>query len=185
MKKLLYISVVLVFLSIIASAQKLLPVIKSGTVINLVVTDYNKVIPIIVTIKNAGDTLTLAWKVAGTTLKGAAPDITRYFTQPHKKGVDLQRLQNDETFISVSRTMYQRFLNSHQKTLIYQGITYSNAMNNTKNFLLNGRYIDATYLESKEKRFQLWMLNYAPFPLILQADNPLSGINYKVISIIN
>lgn len=183
----LYSLTLLVFFSTIVSAQKLTPVIKPGTVINMVVTDHGLVIPVSVTIKNTGDTLNLAWeetKTAANKKDFYADRITRLFTQPHQEGVASARFQNDETFISVSRTLYKRFLNSGKKTLLYQNNFYSNAMdNNTTDFTLEGRFVDATYLETKDGKYQLWLLNYAPFPLILQTKNPLLNLSYKVVSI--
>jgi len=185
MKK-IYILLIPAFLTLTTYAQKPTPVIKAGTIINMVVTDNGIIVPVSITIKNTGDTLNLAWaetKAYANTKSYYTDRITRYFTQPHKEGVASQRFQNDETFVSVSRAMYKRFLNSHKKTLTYQGVLYLNAMERDSNFNLQGRFINATYMASKDQKYKMWVLDYPAFPLILQTTNPLLGISYKVISI--
>lgn len=166
-------------------AQAFTPVIKAGTVVNIIVTDHGKTVPVSVTIKNPGDTLNISWKPTGKIVKGMLPeDITRYFTQPHQEGVASERFQNDETFISASRNLYKRFVNSDKKTLLYQGIYYMSNMSYHDSFILDGRpVINAIYLETKDRQYKIWVLNNAAFPLILQNTNPLLGISFKVVSI--
>lgn len=185
MKK-LYFLLIPFFLTLSAYAQKITPVIKSGTVINIVVTDNGLVVPVSVTLKDIGDTLKLAWTETRSNAKvksSYAGRITRYFTQPHQEGVASERFQNDETFVSVSRTMYQRFLNNKKKSLTYQGVYYLNAMEYNSNFALQGRFVNATYMTTKDKKYKMWVLDNPAFPLILETTNPLTGISYKLISI--
>jgi len=185
MKK-LYLLLLSLFLTLTAYTQKLTPVIKPGTVINIVVSDHGLVIPVTVDIKNTGDTLKLAWKESPSNIniKSSYEDrITRYFTQPHQEGVASERFQNDETFISVSRAMYKRFLNNDKKSLTYQGVIYLNAMERDSNFILQRESVNATYMTTRDGKYKMWVLDNPAFPLILETTNPLLGIGYKLISI--
>lgn len=182
----LYFLLISLFFTLSAYTQKITPVIKPGTVVNIVVTDNGLVVPVTTTIKDIGDTLKLAWKQTQSTVntKSAyAERITRYFTQPHQEGVASERFQNDETFISVSRIMYKRFLNNNKKSLTYQGVIYLNAMESDSNFALQGRFVNATYMTTRDKKYKMWVLDNPAFPLILETTNPLTGISYKLISI--
>lgn len=80
--------------------------------------------------------------------------------------------------------MYKKFLDNNKKSLIYQGITYFPDWDkDNADFILDGKVINAKYMTSKNGQYKMWVLDYAPFPLVLQAINPLFGFSYKVVSV--
>lgn len=184
MKKLY--SLLLFILPFVASnAQQIAPVIKPGTTIDILLNDQGQEVPIRITVKHLGDTLNFSWqenyanatsakgkKISPKEKKGAA-DISKYFIQPHQEGIPAVRLQNDETLITLSKAAYQNLI--EKKKVTYKGRQYL-IIPDKSEFKVQHTSLNATYLQTDNYRDNMWVLNDADFPLILEIKtNPLLG----------
>jgi hypothetical protein len=170
MKKLLF-TCCLLLLTSLAFAQKKMPELKEGTLINSVVLIEGQEIPLQIFIKKLNNPFTLTWEVSGfgsgsfEMSDKALESATKMFvtTQPD---LGVTKLQDDETFLLISKKAFQAFVN--EKEFIYSGLKFKQSTN-PKSIKIGGQEIDAFHVVSNQGNIELWVLNNPNFPLILQS----------------
>jgi hypothetical protein len=170
-----------------AFAQKYVPVIKEGTVLNY--DGFSKAlgqhIPLILTIKSLGDPFSLQWYVDnyGTgifEIPAAAIDSgTRLvIRQPDPDGVT--KMKNDETLIVISKSTFGSLVKDNAFKLNGQKFTVTA---DTATYKINDKAADIFHATSENGKSELWILNNPDFPLVYKAKNVTRGVDFTLTGI--
>lgn len=171
MKKIIFTLIAFVF-SVALYAQKTLPEIKTGTVLNCSAYVQGQEFPLLLTLKSIAGPVSFAWAVDGYgegTFEMTAKSLEsgskfHVTTQP---ALGATKLADDETFGIISKSAYKALID--KKVFAYNGINFKIQTPDSKPMKLNGKEADATHVISEDGKMELWILNNATFPLILQS----------------
>jgi hypothetical protein len=183
MKK-IYLALLCTFLTTAAMSQKVLPQIKTGTIMLMELDFHGQPLQLTVTYKGMGDPMNISWDVGtmgGTynmSAKGLASGTRLNADQPQPDAVTA--LTDEETFLCISKAAYQSLVKN--KTFDYSGLTFK-VKDNSDGFKLDGKLADATYVSTADGKATIWILNNPDMPVILAITGNPSGINNKITAI--
>ncbi|TKC08091.1 hypothetical protein FA048_13095 [Pedobacter polaris] len=171
MKKIIFTLIAFIF-SIAVYAQKILPEIKVGTVLHCSAYVEGQAYPLLLTIKSMSGPVSIAWAVNGygegtfeMTAKSLESGSKVYVpTQPASGAT---KLSDEETFGIISKTAYKSLID--KKAFPYSGINFKIKASDSSPMKLGGKEVDATHVVSEDGKMELWILNNAAFPIILQS----------------
>lgn len=178
MKKIMLTLCFLGFLSI-AYAQKAMPEIKAGTTLGATVYVQGQEVPVLFTIKRVEAPITFAWYVDGygegqfeISQKGYESGKGIYMEQPPQ---GTTKLSDSETYGLISKEAYKSLVDT--KSFVYNSIKFKAKETGLKPMKLAEKEVDATQVASEDGKVELWILNNASFPLILQT----AGLGLDVV----
>jgi hypothetical protein len=168
-------------------AQKYVPTIKEGTVLNY--DGFSKAlgqhIALTLTIKSLGDPVNIQWDVNGYgtgTFEIPAMAIDSgtklVIKQPDPDGVT--KMKNDETLILISKATFGRLVKNNAFELNGQKFTVNT---DTATYRINDRAADVFHAVSENGKGELWVLNNPDFPLIYKAKSVTRGIDFTLTGI--
>jgi hypothetical protein len=168
-------------------AQKYVPVIKEGSVINY--DAYSKGlgqhVPLILTIKSLGDPVKIQWDVDGYgtgsfEIPAMALDSGSKLVikQPDPDGVT--KMKNDETLMIISKATFGSLVKNNAFQLNGQKFTVST---DTTAYKINDKTADIFHAVSENGKGELWVLNNPDFPLIYKAKSVTRGVDFTLTGI--
>jgi hypothetical protein len=186
MKKIV-LSSFLILLTALVSAQKYIPVIKAGTVLNYeaFLRNVGQRVPITLTVKTIGDPTDIAWSVAGLgtgvfSVSGKAQDSGTKLAIKEPSSGNVTRLKDDETFLTVSKTVFNSLVNNQPFEL--NGMKFA-LVADTTTYKINNKVAPILHAIGDNKKSQLWVLNNVDFPLICGEVAIAKGIDMTLLSI--
>jgi hypothetical protein len=158
--------------SVAVYAQKTLPEIKVGTVFNCSAYVQGQEFPLSLAVKSIAGPVSIAWTVEGYG-EGTFEMTTKALESATKMAVVTQpslganKLPEDETFGIISKEAYKTL--ADKKAFTYSGVNFKVKSPDTSPMKIGGKEIDATHVVSEDGKVELWVLNNAAFPFILQS----------------
>ncbi len=168
MKKIIFTLLSLSFF-ISASAQKVLPEIKAGTMLFSSVYTQGQELPLILTVKSITAPVVLAWSVENfgdgafeINEKALQSGTGMFMGQP---GMGTTKLGDTETYGIISKAAFKSLIDN--KSFSYNGTTFKVKTPDSNPMKLGGKEIDVIHVVN-EGKIELWILNNANLPLVLQ-----------------
>lgn len=176
MKKIFGLAII-ALLSTSVYAQKYVPVIKVGTVINYSanVKSLGQTFPLTLTVTNLSDPLRLKWNVPqlGT---GSFEMTAKALESGNKMGIkepavdDVTKLKDNETLGVLSKATFTAITTT--KTIELNGQTYNVIPDpNTDPYLINDKAADIIYAATANGKNKIWVLNNPDFPLVVRVQS--------------
>ena len=151
-------------------AQKYIPVIKQGTVINYDAysVGLGQHIPLVLTVKSLGDPVVLQWDVEGygtgtfeIPAKAMQTGTKLVFKQPNPDGVT--KLKDNETIIVLSKAIFNSLVTD--KAAEVNGLKVK-VVADTASYKINNKPADVFHAATGNGKYEIWVINNADFPLI-------------------
>ena len=170
-----------------AFAQKYVPVIKEGTVINYDAfsTALGQHIPLILTIKSLGDPVKIQWNVEGygtgsfeIPAKAMESGTKLVIKQPDPDGVTT--LNDNETIIVLSKSIFNSMVKDKAFELNKQKFTVTT---DTASYKINDKQADVFHAISDNGKSELWVINNPDFPLIFRGKSVTRGVDFTLTGI--
>jgi hypothetical protein len=169
-------------------AQKYIPVIKIGTVMNYTahLRNSGQNIPISLTIKSTGDPMNVQWYVDGLgtgvfSISAKAQESGTKVAIRTPQDDDITKLKDDETFVTVSKAIYTSMAANQPFEL--NGIKFNVVANDTTVYKINNKIAPVLHATSANGKGQLWVLNNPDFPLICGEMMIAKGIDLTLMSV--
>lgn len=186
MKKLFLITIM--FLSAYtAFAQKMVPQIKNGTVLNYTAyaRAFGQSLPAVLTITDLNVPLRIKWMITG--LGTGTFEISAKAIQSGNKmalrepGFDeVTKLKDNETLAFLSKDTFTSLRDN--KAFELNGLKFK-VEEGVPAFQLDGKELDTFYAVSEKGKTKLWVLNNPDFPLICKIEGTPQGIDLTLNSI--
>ncbi|WP_345949087.1 MULTISPECIES: hypothetical protein [unclassified Mucilaginibacter] len=186
MKKLLLI-LTCAAITLTANAQKYVPQIKAGTVLNYTANAraMGQTLPAILTISELNAPMRIKWVISG--LGTGMFEISAKAIQSGNKmalrepGFDaVTKLKDNETLAFLSKDTFNSLLTN--KAFELNGQTFTVTESATP-YVLDGKETDTFYAVTKNGKTKLWILNSADFPLICKIEGAPQGIDLTLNSV--
>ena len=186
MKKLFTITALTV-LSISAWAQKLVPQIKTGTVLNYTANAraMGQTLPAILTISDLNAPLRIKWVING--LGTGTFEISAKAIQSGTKmalrepGFDeVTKLKDNETIGFLSKDTFTALVTNKAFELNGQKFTVTA---DAPAYVLDGKEVDSFYAVTANGKTKMWVLNNPDFPLICKIEGTPQGIDLSLNSV--
>lgn len=176
-----------IFLYYSASAQKYLPTIKEGTVMN-----YN--VKSRATGQPAGISLTIVSFTSPVKIKWDIPFVGNGFFEMSAKSLqsatktlaeepqpdEVTTMKDDETLLILSKDTYNSMVNNRK--FLLNGYTFV-VQTDTAAFKINKKDADVFYAVSTKGNRKIWVLNNPNFPLICKAVKVTNLIDFELTAI--
>ena len=186
MKKLIIITACS-FLSFSAWAQKYIPQIKNGTVLNYTanVRAMGQSLPTILTITEINAPLRIKWLING--LGTGTYEVSAKAIQSGTKMAlrepgfeEVTKLKDNETIGFISKDVFNNLLTAKAFELNGQKFTVTDG---APAYVLEGKETDTFYAVSANGKTKLWILNNPDFPLICKIEGAQQGIDLVLNSV--
>ena len=179
----------LVFSTILTAtfAQKYIPVIKTGSVLNfsIYLKNMGQNADLNLTVTSLKDPITLHWNVPGygggefempvKSLENAKKTV---LSPPAPDGVT--KINTDETLMVLSKALYAEATNT--KAFELNSIKYT-IIPDTAVYKINDKVTDIFHAVSADKKSEIWVLNSPDYPIICQARGVTKGIDFYLTSV--
>ncbi|RZK54665.1 MAG: hypothetical protein EOO91_15550 [Pedobacter sp.] len=170
MKKIIFTLVACVF-CVAGYAQKTLPEFKVGTILTCNAYVQGQEFPLLLSVKSISGPVSIGWAVEGygegtfemTTKALESATKLAGVTQP---ALGATKLSDDETFAIISKVAYKMLID--KKAFTYSGLNFK-VKSPASAMKIGGKEVDATHVVSEDGKIELWVLNNAAFPFILQS----------------
>jgi hypothetical protein len=186
MKK-LSLSILLLFASFCAFAQKYLPRIKEGSVLTYTAESRNsgQSAQVTLTIASLAYPVKIKWDIpgVGTGLFAMGAKSMQSATKTIAQEPDpdiVTTLDTDKTLIVISKDAYKSMID--QKTFVLNGYTF-HAQADTSTFSINDQVAKVTYATTLKGHHEIWILNNPDFPLICKAHRVTPYIDFWLSAI--
>ncbi len=168
-------------------AQKYIPVIKAGTVLNYSVTLKNmgQNIQLDLTFNSLTDPIKMQWNVPGygtgsfeMPIKALETGKKIVLSPPTPDGVT--KMKNDETLLVLSKALYNDAVNN--KAFELNGFQFA-VITDTATYKINNKVTDILHAVSANGKNEIWILNSPDYPLICQGKGVTRGIDFYLTGI--
>lgn len=154
-------------------AQKLTPEIKQGTVLLATAMVNGQEFPLTLTVNKVADPFTLGWSVQGYgdgafEMASTALENGNSFFVSSQPALGATKLGANETFGIISKSAYKGLIEA--KTFTYGGLKFKIKTPETSPVKMGDKELDVTHVVSEDGKIELWILNNASFPLIIQSS---------------
>jgi hypothetical protein len=186
MKQLLF-ALGLLILTSAAFAQKYIPTIKTGSVLNysIYMKNMGQNAELDLTITALTDPIKMQWSVPGygtgvfeMPLKSLESGRKTILSPPEPDGVT--KMGNDETLMVLSKALYSDA--TKNKAFELNGIKF-NIVADTATYRINNKPTDILHAVSADNKSGIWILNNPDYPIICQGVNITKGIDFYLTSI--
>ncbi|MCZ4245543.1 hypothetical protein [Pedobacter punctiformis] len=184
MKKMMTICFCLI-ICIGANAQKSVPEIKPGSIMNAMALVNGQEFPLVLTVNSLTAPLSIGWSVDGYgegafEMSAKAVDNATKLLNVTQPALGVTKLADDETFCILSKEAYKSLVD--QKTFTYNGIKLKiKSPDDATQFKINGKDTDVSHVVSEDDKLHLWILNNAALPLIVQSTGLTTDITISEI----
>jgi len=160
-------------------AQKTVPEIKLGTVMYASAFVQGQEFPLVLTVKSITVPVSIGWSVEGYgegAFEMSAKSVESgtqllAVTQP---ALGVTKLSDTETFGIISKSAFK--ILSDTKAFTYSGVKFKVKSPETAVLKISGKEIDAFHVISEDGKEELWILNNAAFPFIVQSVGQATDI---------
>jgi hypothetical protein len=154
-----------------AFAQKSLPELKKGTVLEASGYMNGQQFPLTFTIKSLASPASLGWAVDGYgegtfEMSDKALDSAMKMMVGSQPSQGVTKLADDQTYGLISKSAYKTLIDT--KALTYSGVKFK-VKADAKPMKINGKDADVTYIVSEDGKLEYWILNNPAFPIIVQS----------------
>jgi hypothetical protein len=186
MKK-LFLSFTLTLIYASLFAQKYIPTIKAGTILNYSVALKNmgQNIDLSLTFTSLGDPIKMQWNVPGYGTGGfemAAKALETgkkiVLSPPEPDGIT--KLKDDETILVLSKSVYGDAVKN--KAFELNGFKFA-VIADTATYKINNKITDIIHAVATNGKNEIWILNNPDFPIICQGKGVTRGIDFYLTSI--
>jgi hypothetical protein len=170
--------------------EKYAPVIKQGTKFRyFVLTTDGQSVPFIASFDSvASDYIRIGWNIEGFgtgtwVMKKASLDgaTIGHWSQPAPGVTD--ELPDNEAVLLFSKAQWQSLQKDQKFDFDQQTFTVKQA-NASQQLKVQGKLIDAIFLESSSRSTHMWMLNNSAFPVLLKIEGNTGGhVDLELLSI--
>ncbi|WP_421942566.1 hypothetical protein [Pedobacter sp.] len=163
----------------VAKAQKFVPEIKTGTIITATAVVGGQEFPLALKIVSATAPYSIGWGVDGYG-EGAFEMSEKAFTngtellQVSQPALGTTKLTDTQTFGVISKDAFKTLVD--KKAFTYGGNTFKIKTPETAAIKINGKDVDAFHVINGNGSQELWILNNAAFPLIIQSTGQATDI---------
>ena len=171
----------------IAAAQKYVPQISVGTVLNYSVTAgaTGQQIALTLTVNTLKSPLSLKWDVTGygtgtfeMTDTALANGSRMRISQPQPNVAT--RLKDDQTIMLISKHSFNDLVSTKSFTL--NGAKFTLVTDKTA-FQINDKDADVFHAQTADGTVNIWILNNPAFPLLCQLSGNPQGIDFTLLSV--
>jgi hypothetical protein len=186
MKKVLPV-IVFILSAYTAVAQKMVPQIKNGTILNYTAyaRAFGQALPAVLTITDLNAPLRIKWIING--LGTGTFEISAKAMQSGNKmslrepGFDeVTKLKDNETLAFLSKDTFNNL--KDKKSFELNGLTFK-VEEGATSYQLDGKDLDTFYAVSEKGKTKIWVLNNPEFPLICKIEGTPQGIDLSLNSI--
>jgi hypothetical protein len=176
-----------ILLSITVWAQKYVPQVKAGTVLNYTAyaRNFGQTLPAVLTISQMEAPLQIKWTISG--LGSGIFQISAKAIQSGTKmalkepGMDpVTKLKDNETLAFISKDTFNALVTTKAFELNGQKFTVTD---NAPAYQLDGKDTDTFYAVTANGKTKLWILNNPDFPLICKIEGAPQGIDMTLNSV--
>jgi len=188
MKKILILAFI-INISLSASAQKYVPVVKDSTVLSYDAFSkgLGQHISLTLTVSNLnGDPIRLKWAVDGygtgtfeIPAKALANGTKLVIKQPEPDGVTT--LGNDETLAVISKATFNSMVTN--KTFQLNGQKFTVLAADTATYKVNNKVADVFHAATDNGKNEIWVLNVPNFPLVYKAKSVTRGVDITLTGV--
>lgn len=177
MKQIVAALIGLLFFSAV-QAQKTVPQIKVGTILNYTAHYSGSDYPYVLTVSKLSDSVNMKWDVQGygtgmytMPAKSLESATAMYAEIPRPDATT--RVSDKETILCISKAALQDLMK--KKSTTYGGDTFNIVTTTHPDFVVSGSTYDVLYIVGAKSKTELWVLNNPAFPLICKSVNSPSG----------
>jgi hypothetical protein len=170
MKK-IFLSLLYLSFSLNLLAQKALPELKVGTVMQCSAFVQGQEFPLVLTLKSISGPVSIAWSVEGYgdgtfEMSAKALEGATMFSLPTQPALGLTKLADTETFGIISKAAYKTL--AETKVFTYNGVKFKVKTPEPNPMKWAGKEADVTHIISEDGKIELWILNNPNFPLMVK-----------------
>jgi len=181
--------IVVMFTSFGAFAQQAAsPSIKQGSTLNYVVYANGSEVPLTVTVDSvATDYVKLGWRISGygsggwIMKKPSLENGNRNAWEQPGLGMDTE-LPDDQVVLLLSKASWAA-LNKDNKAEIDQQVYKTSAQEQGKELSIDGKQVDALFIQTEAGDSKMWYLNQPGFPVLLKIQGNRAGYDLELRSI--
>lgn len=168
--------------------QAAIPTVKQGSTLNYIVYANGQEVPLTVTVDSmATDYVKLGWNISGYGTGGwimKKPSLDKgnrnAWEQPGL-GMDTE-LPDDQVVLTLSRATWAA-LNGEKKAEIDQQVFNTAQQEPGKEFQMDGKPVDALFIQTANGSSKMWYLNQPTFPVLLKIQGNPAGYDLELRSI--
>lgn len=174
-------------LSLSVWAQKYVPQIKNGTILNYTanVRAMGQTLPVVMTITEINAPLRIKWVISGlgtgtyeVSAKAIQSGTKMALREPGYEPVT--KLKDNETIAFLSKDTFSSLVTN--KAFELNGLKFT-VTDGAPAYMLDGKEADTFYAVSANGKTKLWVLNNAEFPLICKIEGAQQGIDLTLNSV--
>ncbi len=179
--------VALILVGLTTKAQKIVPQITTGTVLNYTAfaRAFGQTLPAILTISDMNAPLRMKWSIGG--LGTGTFEISAKAIQSADRMAlrepgfeEVTKLKDNETIAFLSKDTFNALVTNKAFELNGQKFT---VIPDAPAFVLETKELDSFYAETENKKTKIWVLNDPAFPLIVKLEGAKQGIDLVLNSI--
>ena len=178
MKKIIS-TIYLLAIFLVANAQKFVPEIKTGTIITATAVVGGQEFPLALKIVSATAPYSIGWGVDGYG-EGTFEMSEKSFSngteliQVSQPALGTTKLPDTQTFALISKDAFKALVD--KKAFTYGGNNFKIKTPESAAIKINGKDVDAFHVKNENGSQELWILNNAAFPLIIQSTGQATDI---------
>jgi hypothetical protein len=186
MKK-IFLSAAFFIITTATFAQKYIPVIKPGSVLNfsIYLKNMGQNAELTLTINSINDPIKMHWNVPG--YGGGEFEMPMQSLQSAKKTVlsppapdGVTKVSTDETLMVLSKALYNNA--TQNKAFELNSIKFT-VIPDTAAYKINDKETDIFHAVSSDKKSEIWVLNSPDYPIICQEKGLIKGIDFYLTGI--
>lgn len=165
-------------------AQKTVPEIKSGTVMYATAYVQGQEFPLLLTVKSITAPVSIGWSVEGYgdgafEMSAKSVESGTQLLAVSQPALGVTKIGDTETFGIISQSAFKTLTDT--KAFTYGGIKFKVKTPETPAVKISGKEVDAFHVISEDGKQELWILNHAAFPFIVQSVGQTTDINISEI----
>jgi len=162
-----------------ARAQKTVPEIKAGTTMYASAFVQGQEFPLVLTVKSITSPVSIGWSVesygeGAFEMSAKSVESGTQLLAVTQPALGVTKLNDTETFGIISKAAFK--ILSDTKTFTYSGVKFKVKSPETTVLKISGKEIDAFHVISEDGKEELWILNNAAFPFIVQSVGQATDI---------
>ncbi|GGI27543.1 hypothetical protein [Pedobacter mendelii] len=183
MKKIITICFCVAF-AINVNAQKTVPEIKTGTVMYASAFVQGQEFPLLLTVKSITAPVSIGWSVEGYgegafEMSAKSVESGTQFLAVSQPALGITKLGDNETFGVISKSAFKSLVDT--KAFTYGGAKFKIKTPETSAIKISGKEVDVFHVASEDGKQELWILNSAAFPYIVQSIGQTTDITITEI----
>lgn len=184
MKQLNFIIIALL-LGTTAFAQKMVPKIKSNSVINYTLTQNGQDAPMVLTFTSMGDPIKIDWNIDGYgsgtyEMSAKALQSGKGTLQKTPDADALTKLPDYQTIVCISKDAYNDMLKT--QSFSFDELKFS-VKPDAQTITVNGKELDVIHAVATNGKGEMWVLNNPDFPLICKTKDNAHGLDISLVNI--